>query len=373
MAIGVDRDLHRLAGTDALELGFLVIGVDEDVVERHHIGEPLPGLDEIAGIDEAVGEGAVDRRAHRGEVEVALRLGELGLQFRKLRAGLGLLRLRHLDIVARGVVGRLRRFHRRDALVAAGFGNFEGGARGKSLGAQRLLAIEVETGALQRGFRGGELRLGLLDRAFQRRDLTADAVDGGLLGRDPGARGVDRDAIIAVVDPENHVAGANDRVVAGQDRRDMARDPRAEHGVVGADIGVVGRDVEPPDQNEIDAVADRGQRQQSEHAHHDEFALARFRRRCIGPGGRRDRPVGVGRVGRSPRGDALLRPRCGSEAGPPAGPASSAASSCAVSGSARTMRAAWSLAAAIKASSLRHCEAREADNRPHRHHNQKYH
>ncbi len=120
MAIGVDRDVHGLAGTDALELGFLVIGVDEDVVERHHIGEPLPGLDEIAGIDEAVGEGAVDRRAHRGEGKVALGLGKLGLQLRELRAALGLLRFRHLDIVARGIVSRLRRFDRRDALIAAG-------------------------------------------------------------------------------------------------------------------------------------------------------------------------------------------------------------------------------------------------------------
>ena len=186
MAIGIDRDRHRLAGTDALELGFLEIGVDEDVVERHHIAEPLPGLDEVAGVDQAVGEGAVDRRAHRGEVEIALGLGERGLQFGKLRAGFVLLRLGHLDIVARRVIGRLRRLHRRDALVAAGFRHFEGRARGKSLGAQRLLAIEVEAGALQRGFRGGELRLGLLDRAFQRRDLAADAVDGGLLGRDPG-------------------------------------------------------------------------------------------------------------------------------------------------------------------------------------------
>ena len=208
MAVGVDRDRHGLAGTDALELGLLEIGVDEDLVERHHIAEPLAGLDEVAGIDEAVGEGAVDRRAHRGEVEIALGLGERGLQFRQLGAGLVLLRLGHLDIVARGVIGRLRRFHGSDALVAAGFGNFEGGARGKALGAQRLLAVEIEAGALQRGFRGGELRLGLLDRAFQRGDLAADAVDGGLLGRDPGARRIDRDPVVAVVDPEDHVAGA---------------------------------------------------------------------------------------------------------------------------------------------------------------------
>src|SRR5260221_8618661 len=31
MAVGVDRNVHRLARTDALELGFLEIGVDEDV------------------------------------------------------------------------------------------------------------------------------------------------------------------------------------------------------------------------------------------------------------------------------------------------------------------------------------------------------
>ena len=144
MAIGVDRDRHRLARADALELGFLEVGVDEDFIERHHIAEPLPGLDEVAGVDEAVGEGAVDRRAHRSEVEIALGLGQRGLQFSQLGAGLVLLRLGHFDIVARGVKGRLRRFHRCDALVAAGFGHFKGGARSKALGAERLLAVEVE-------------------------------------------------------------------------------------------------------------------------------------------------------------------------------------------------------------------------------------
>ena len=69
-------------------------------------------------VDEAVGEGAVDRRAHRREVEIALGLGERGLQFRKLGVGLGLLRPGHFDIVARGVIGRLRGLHGRHALVA---------------------------------------------------------------------------------------------------------------------------------------------------------------------------------------------------------------------------------------------------------------
>jgi hypothetical protein len=152
--------------------------------------EPLAGLDEVAGIDQTVGEGAVDRRAHRSEVEVAFRLGQRSLQFRKLRAGLRLLRLGDFDIVTRRVVGRLRRLDRRHALIAPGFRHLESRARGKSLGAQRLLTVEVEAGTLHRGIRRGKLCLGLLDRAFQRGCLPADAIDGGLLGRDLAARGV---------------------------------------------------------------------------------------------------------------------------------------------------------------------------------------
>src|SRR5207247_10624687 len=131
------------------------------------------------------------------------------------------------------------------------------GGPGDALGPQRLLAIQVETGALQRRVRGSKLRLGLLDGAFERRDLTADAVDGGLLGRDLAPRGIHRDAIVAVIDPENHVSGANDRIVAGQDCRDMARYPGAKRGVVGANVSIVRRDIEAPDQDEVGAVTER--------------------------------------------------------------------------------------------------------------------
>ncbi len=145
VAIGVDRDRHRLAGPDALELRFLEIGVDIDVVERHHIAEPLPGLDEVAGVDQAVGEDAVDRRAHRGEVEIALGLGQRGLQFRELRAGFGLLRLGDLDIVARGVVGRLRRPAPRRRPGRGRLRETSKVAReAKPLLLKRLLAIEIE-------------------------------------------------------------------------------------------------------------------------------------------------------------------------------------------------------------------------------------
>ena len=119
--------------------------------------------------------------------------------------------------------------------------------RGKTLGAQRLLPVVVEVRPLQAGLRGGKLRLGLLGRAFLRGDLAADPVDGGLLGFDPGARGIHRDTIVAVVDLEDHLAGVDQRVVAGEDRRDMAGHARAERGVVGAHIGVVGRDMKTSD------------------------------------------------------------------------------------------------------------------------------
>src|SRR6266550_4371044 len=76
VAIGVDRDRHRLAWTDALELRLLEVGVNKDVIERHHIAEPLPHHHEVAGVDQTVGERPIDRRAHQREVEVALSLGE---------------------------------------------------------------------------------------------------------------------------------------------------------------------------------------------------------------------------------------------------------------------------------------------------------
>jgi len=60
----------------------------------------------------------------------------------------------------------------------------------------------------------------------------------------------------------------------------VAGDARAQGGVVGADIGVVGRNVEASNQHIIGAVADGSEREQAEDANHDEFALARFRRCC---------------------------------------------------------------------------------------------
>src|SRR5438477_1300276 len=53
-AVGIDLDRHRLAGTDALELRLFIVSVDEHLVERHQIAEPLTGLDHVADIEQAI-------------------------------------------------------------------------------------------------------------------------------------------------------------------------------------------------------------------------------------------------------------------------------------------------------------------------------
>ena len=88
------------------------------------------------------------------------------------------------------------------------------------------------------------------------------------------ARRVHRDLVVAVVDPEDHVAGMHQRIVARQDRGDMARDARTEHGVVGADIGIIGGDEEAANQRVIARRSAAGERQQRDHADEDEALLA---------------------------------------------------------------------------------------------------
>ena len=57
----------------------------------------------------------------------------------------------------------------------------------------------------------------------------------------------DREPIVAVVDGCDHVAGANPRVVRDRDAGNVTRHLGGECGVVGLDVGVVGRDRETAD------------------------------------------------------------------------------------------------------------------------------
>ena len=130
--------------------------------------------------------------------------------------------------------------------------------------------VEFERGALfvgDRAFRlgvgRGDLGGGLVDRRVLRLDLPAEARDRRVLGGDLAFGGVDREAIVAVVDARQQVPGVNLLVFGDRDFDDVAGDLGGDDGGVSADIGVVGRDEEAPLDEPIvapiDAVAERGQ------------------------------------------------------------------------------------------------------------------
>ena len=138
-------------------------------------------------------------------------------------AGLGLLRPRHLDVVARRVIGRLRRLHRRRCP-----------GRGRPRRPRRSRARQNPWCSAPAGARNrarpassaasAETSCALacstaLSSAVTCRPMRSMVACWVAILR---ARGIDRDAIVAVVDPEDHVARTDNRVVGGQDRRDVA-------------------------------------------------------------------------------------------------------------------------------------------------------
>ena len=69
-----------LAGPQACELRLLEVGGDVNLVERDEARQPLAGLHIVAGLHRAIADHAVDRRADDGEGQIALGLGERGLE-----------------------------------------------------------------------------------------------------------------------------------------------------------------------------------------------------------------------------------------------------------------------------------------------------
>ena len=116
----IDRDRSRLAGAQARQLRFLEVGVDINLIERNEARKPLAGLHVIAGLHGAIADHAVDRRADDGERQIALGLGERGLEFIKRRDRLLLLALEHVDIGRRRNRWRLARLDAGDRLIAVG-------------------------------------------------------------------------------------------------------------------------------------------------------------------------------------------------------------------------------------------------------------
>ena len=132
-----------------------------------------------------------------------------------------------------------------------------------------------------------------MDRRVLRLDLPADAGDRRVLGGDLGLGGVDGEAVVAVVDAGQQIAGANLLVFGDRDFDDVAGDLGGDDRRVGADISVVGRDEEAPLDEPIvapvHAVAERGQSDERQ----DE---ATRRARAAGGGGRSAPGRRLGRV-----------------------------------------------------------------------------
>ncbi len=224
------------------ELRLLEVRVDIDGIEWHQAREPLPGLHQIADLHGAVADHAIERRADHGERQIALRLGERGLELIKRAERFDLLSLQHIDLGLRRLERRLAGLHGSSRLVAVGLRLLERLLARIAACGEVALALELELGARRAGLRGGELRLGLVDGGVLRRDLLADAVDGRLLGGDVVARSLDRELVVAVVDVRDDIALAHMRVVVNRNVGDIAGDLGRERRVLGAHIGVVGRD-----------------------------------------------------------------------------------------------------------------------------------
>ena len=85
------------------------------------------------------------------------------------------------------------------------------------------------------------LRLVGADLCLLHLQLRVDVLDAGLRGRDLCLRLIERDAVIAVVDAGDHVAGGDVLVVGDRDGGDIAGHLWGERSLPRRDEGVVGR------------------------------------------------------------------------------------------------------------------------------------
>ena len=169
-------------GLQPRDLRLLEVGVDVNRIQRHEAGEPLRRLHVVADLHGAVADHAVEGRLDHREGQIALGLGERGLELLQGARGFFLLRLEHIDVGAR----RGRWPPRRACTEATAWSSLACAcssacsavdlARG-----QVLLALQLELGARRAGLGGGQLRLGLIDRGLCAAVCLAEPIDGGLL------------------------------------------------------------------------------------------------------------------------------------------------------------------------------------------------
>ena len=148
-------------------------------------------------------------------------LAKCGLILLQRAGGFLLLRLQHLDAGDGRRHPCLARLHGGDGLIVVGLRLLQRGPAVDLPCCQFLLAFQFEVGAGGTRPGGGELRLGLVDRGLLGDDLPAETVNGGLLDGDLVARGLDGEAIIAIIDAHDDIAGRDVGVVLHRDLGDI--------------------------------------------------------------------------------------------------------------------------------------------------------
>jgi hypothetical protein len=180
------------------------------------------------------------RRCHCRIGKVELGLVALSLRLRETGDGAAALRLQRLDLPLRQLQRRLRARHRGSLLtqlrtILLGILNAARAFLRQILVARVLLLREH-----QRRLRLIHLRLVGADLRLLHLELRVDVLDAGLRRRHLSLGLIERDAVIAVVDAGDHVAGGDVFVIGDGDRGDVAGHLGSERGLPCRDEGVVG-------------------------------------------------------------------------------------------------------------------------------------
>ena len=293
LAVGVDRQAHRLARRHVGEVGLLVVRLDpgraggDEAEDRHRRRHVLADLQPVGLADDAV-----RGRGDRGAREVELGRVQRGERLEHLRVAVG----RDVGVAGEGGAGR---GHGALGLDHGAAGELQlqravvGGRLADHAGReQRLLALVLGPGRRERlaGGRGLGDRLGV--GRLQALDLEP--------GRgEPGLRRLDGAAVGGVVEPEQRLAGGHDLVLAHLDGGDLAADLRHDVDAVLLDVGVLGLDVAAAGHPDVAAAEGERQRQRDDEKLAAAALADRLRRRHL-PGDEARRGLRLGGHGLAP-------------------------------------------------------------------------
>jgi hypothetical protein len=210
---------------------------------------------------------------HRRVGQVQLRLIALGLGLLETRNGAAALRVERFDLPLRNRKDRLRRPEGRLLLVQLrsillGVLRRAGTFLCQRLVTRRLLLREYEV-----RLRLLHLCLTGVDLRLLHRDLRIDVLDIGLRGRHLSLGLLDGDAVIALIDARDRVAGGDVLVIRHRHCRDVARHLRRHRKDARRDEGIIGR-LEMPRVVPIEVPGGKYQRQQDRAAGRDGDRMA---------------------------------------------------------------------------------------------------